>query len=502
MRVVPHSLGAIPPLTPRAAHWDDQLLSAIIDAPGTAEQLARLRAPETLVVTTGQQPGLFTGPLYTIHKALAAAALAKHLEQEWRRPVVALLWVAGDDHDWAEASNASWLDAEGRLVHWSLPARAGTAPQRSMCREPMPPEVDAGLRLLESSLPGGAERDQTMAWLRRHYRTGQTLHSAAAGALAELLAPSNVLVFDPTHAVVKRVQAPLLAAALAQAAELDHVLSALPPLPGGVSVGGGATLVFLETTAGRERLMLDGGRFHTRRSGESFSRSDLEGLLLQSPERFSPNALLRPVVEAALLPTVGYVGGPGELRYLNQQASVLYQPLGVWRQPPVPRWSGTVVEPWVDRLLGRLGISLDDVLADDDGALGRTILRRDLPPQVTTSLSALRGEVDRQSAALRAAGWTIDPVLDRAIEGRERKLAHVVEDLERLFERHLRRRDDIAWAQYQRLRVGLRPQNAPQERVFTAATFRARHGDAWLAALSASTTAWADSPCADPSATA
>ncbi len=248
--------------------------------------------------------------------------------------------------------------------------------------------------------------------------------------------------------------------------------------------------------------MLDGDQFRTRRSRESYTRSDLERLLAQSPERFSPNALLRPVAEAALLPTVGYVGGPGELRYLNQQASALYQPLGVWRQPPVPRWSGTVIEPWADRVLDRLGVSLEALLADDDGTLGRTILRRDLPPEVRRSLAAMQTEVATQGATLRAAGTAIDAVLDRAIAGRQRKLAHVFEDLERLFERHLRRRDDIAWAQYQRLRVALRPHDDPQERVFTAATFRARHGDAWLAALGVATDDWAASPCAGPSATA
>ena len=345
-------------------------------------------------------------------------------------------------------------------------------------------------------------RDETMAWLRRHYRTDQTLQSAATGALAELLAPHGVLVFDPTQLAMKRAQAPLLAAALAQAADLDRQLAALPPLAGGVAVGDGATLVFLETTAGRERLVLDGGRYRTRRSGESFTLGDLERLLASSPERFSPNALLRPVVEAALLPTVGYVAGPGELRYLNQQASALYQPLGVWRQPPVPRWSGTVVEPWVDRLLARLDISLDAVLADDDGALGHGILRRDLPPEVRQALITLRSEFDRQGSALQEAGRALDAVLERAIAGRERKLRQVVDDLERLFERHLRRRDDIAWAQYQRLRVALRPKGVPQERVFTAATFRARHGDGWLAALSAATDSWVPSPCASPSVSA
>lgn len=210
-----------------------------------------------------------------------------------------------------------------------------------------------------------------------------------------------------------------------------------------------------------------------------------------SPERFSPNALLRPVVESAVLPTVGYVGGPGELRYLNAQASALYQPLGVWRQPPVPRWSGTVVEPWADRLLGRLDITLAQLLADDDGQLGRELLRRDLPASVRDAIETLRDQVVAQAATLRRDGSALDPVLDRAIAGRQHKLELVVDDLQHLFERHLRKRDDIAWAQYRRLRDGLRPQDAPQERVFTAATFHARHGDAWLGALRSATESWA-----------
>ncbi len=219
MRIVPHSLGARPPLAPRAARWDDSLLPAIVRTQGDEARLGRLSSPGALLVTTGQQPGLFTGPLYTVHKAMAAAALARRLEGDWQRPVIPLLWVAGDDHDWAEASSAAWLDTDGHLASWNLPARPHSAPQRSLCREPVPPEIAAGLQALEQTLPGGAERDETMAWLRRHYRTDQTIHGAAAGALAELLAPHGVLVFDPTHAAMKRAQVPLLAAALAQAGE-------------------------------------------------------------------------------------------------------------------------------------------------------------------------------------------------------------------------------------------------------------------------------------------
>lgn len=491
MRILSHPVGVVPPLAPRPLLWDRALDPALVSAPGNAAAVEWLHRPDALVVTTGQQPGLFTGPLYTIHKALAAGALAQRLERQWQRPVVALLWVAGDDHDWTEASAAAWLDAEGRLVRWQLPARPATAAQLPMYREAVPLEIEEGLRLLEDSLPGGPLRDATMTWLRRHYHSGATLQSAATGALAELLAPFGVLVFDPTHPVMKAAQAPLLSKALEQAAALDQLLAALPPLAGGVAVGGGATLVCLETTAGRERLVFDGSHFRARRSGEQFTLPEIQSLLNQSPERFSPNALLRPVVEAAILPTVGYVGGPGELRYLNAQASALYQPLGVWRQPPVPRWSGTVVEAWADRLLGRLDLTLEQLLGDDDGVLGRELLRRDLPPRIGDALATLGKVIEEQGSNLREVGRALDPVLDRAIEGRQRKLAHVVADLQKLVERHLRKRDDIAWAQYRRLRTGLRPQDAPQERVLCAPSFHARHGIPWLEAIAEAARRWA-----------
>lgn len=490
LALLSHVPGPIPTIVPHDGGWQSALDQAIAPCAERDALLERLHAPGALVVTTGQQPGLFTGPIYTIHKALAAAALARRLEASWQRPVVALFWLAGDDHDHLEASDASWLDAEGRLDRWQLSPRPEGAPQRPMSQELLPDSIEEGIAHLAATLPPGPHADTTLAWLRRHYRAGTSIHAAYAGALAELLGPLGVACLDATHPAVKAAQRPALKQALEQAAAFDATLAALPPAGTGISAGDGATLVFVETASGRERLIVDGDGFVARRSGERLARATVMTLLDEAPERFSANVLLRPVVERLIVPTVAYVAGPGEHRYLTAQASALYAAFGSTPQVPVPRWGGTLVEPWVQRLLTRLDVSAEAVIGDD-GTLAREILRRDLPPIVTARIAALRETIRDTEAELSLAGHELDPVLDRAVAGRVRKLAGVVDDFERLFERHLRKRDDIAHAQWRRVMDALRPGGAPQERRLTAATFLARHGRAWLDRIVVATDAWA-----------
>ena len=161
----------------------------------------RLRQPGALAVTSGQQPGLFTGPLYTVHKALSTAALARVLERRWNRPVVPIFWSAGDDHDFAEASQAAWIRADGALATASLPPRPSDAPLTPMYRQPLGEAVVPALEALLGDLPPSEFRDVPSEWLRRHYRPDATVGGAFAGAMAELLAPAGILVYDSTHPV-------------------------------------------------------------------------------------------------------------------------------------------------------------------------------------------------------------------------------------------------------------------------------------------------------------
>ncbi|MGH7656616.1 MAG: bacillithiol biosynthesis cysteine-adding enzyme BshC, partial [Gemmatimonadales bacterium] len=371
-RIVPTPVAADRelPVQGREGGFDSALLDAILPAAGTDEGREALQNPRALLVTTGQQPGLLTGPLYTIYKALSAAALARQLSERWERPVIPMFWIAGDDHDFDEANHAAWLTPAGEVRRAVLRKRPDDAPLVPMYREPLGDDITAVLESLAADLPVSESRDAVLAWLGRHYKPEATLAGSFGCALAELLAPLGILCLDSTHAAVKRATIRHIIRALGVSRGLNADLAARDRElrdaghDAGVGVGDDATLVMLEAGQGRDRLIHDKDGFITRRSGERFTLDDLGRLGAESPERFSGNVLLRPVLESAILPTVAYVAGPGELRYLALTQPV-YERLRIPRQLPVPRWSGLLVESRVERTLARFDAGLDDLQRDD-----------------------------------------------------------------------------------------------------------------------------------------
>jgi len=470
------------------------LRDAFIAAPGVPALLDQLADPDTLVVTTGQQAGLFTGPLYTIYKALSAAALATTLSARWGRPVRPVFWVAGDDHDFAEVARTAWIDPDGRLVEAALPPRPPDAPMLPMYREPLGPAVDIARESLLAGLAGSPFQEPVRDWLARHYTAEATVAGAYGGALAELLAPLGIACLDSTHAVFKRAAAPLLLRALRESASLEELLVAeaarfeATSEEAPVVVGDGATLVFVEDRLGRDRLVREGDGFLTRRSGVRYSADELERIAEAEPERLSPNVLLRPVVESALLPTVAYVGGPGELRYLRMTPP-LYRRLQVPRQVPVPRWSGMVVEPFVDRILDKLGVTLEEVVVPG-AALERRVLRAALPREVVEALARLEDESNRLYDQLTPGAVSVDPTLERPVASARRQALWAARDLERKILSRLRARHDVELGQLRRVRSAILPGGAPQERRLTVAPFLARHGMGFLESVRQAAVAW------------
>ena len=495
LRAVPTPIAPVVEFpVPREGHFDPVLADAIVTSPAREPALERLRTPGSLVVTTGQQPGLFTGPLYTIYKALSAAGLARVLERQWQRPVVPVFWVAGDDHDFAEASQATWLATDGAVRKMVLPPRSPEAPLTPLYREPLGPEIEPILDALATDLSQSEFRDWTLDWLRRHYSPAATLAGSFAGALAELLAPLGVVCLESTHPAVKRSGARYLVRALELGRELDRDLEhrsrelrAAGADPG-VPVGDKATLVMLEGPLGRDRLLAEGSGFVTRRGREELTLEALRRIAASEPERLSPNVLLRPVLESALLPTVAYLAGPAELAYLAL-AQPVYERLGVPRQTVLPRWSGVLVEPRVERVLQKFGIELPDLL-EPGGALESRLVRSQLPEAASKALRGLRESLESGYEGLAHSATTIDPTLVRAMQGIKNQALAGLNEAEKKLIQHLKRRQEVELGQLARARAQVLPESQPQERVLTIVPYVARYGPALIGELSQNVEGW------------
>jgi uncharacterized protein YllA (UPF0747 family) len=243
-------------------------------------------------------------------------------------------------------------------------------------------------------------------------------------------------------------------------------------------------------------LQAEGDEFVTRRSAERFPRALLEQIARDEPERLSPNVLLRPVVEAALLPTVAYAGGPAELEYLPA-AAPLYRAVdgarkgGVERQAPVPRWSGVLVESRVDKLLARHGLRLED-LETPPGALEARVVRESLPPEIATRFGELRQALEEGYARLGEAVEHVDPTLARPVQSARNSALAGTQEIERKLLASLKRENEALVRQVVRARAAVYPRGEPQERVLTLASFLIRYGPALIDELEREVARWAD----------
>ncbi len=251
----------------------------------------------------------------------------------------------------------------------------------------------------------------------------------------------------------------------------------------------GFTPVLIEGKLGRDRMRKDGSEFVTRRSGERLTRAQLEKIAADTPERLSPNVLLRPVIEAALFPTLAYVGGPGEMEYLPE-AAPLFSSLGVAPQAHVPRWSGLIIEARVDKILGKHGLTPAD-FDGPPGALESRIAKAELPPELAASLKQLRDDVESRFARISGAVQQLDPTLDRTVQSARNAALAGTNEIEKKLVASLKRTQGTLVSQLARARAALRPDGKPQERVLTAASLLARYNGSLLDQIAAEVARWA-----------
>lgn len=431
------------------------VLSPALDARGAAaDRLRRVAEGRGVVVTTGQQPGLFGGPIYTWSKAISALALADELERATGVAVAPVFWAATDDADLAEASSTTLATATGADVLTAISIGPDGAPASRV------PLGDVG-SLLErlARASGSASYREPLDAARDAYRAGATVGSAYLVLLRRLLEPLGITVLDASHEATLGAASPILRSAQAWAADIDRALSE------------------------REREIVDGGftpqvprvdgRSLVFRWENGIKRRLTIGEDVRGDGPLSANVLLRPVVERALLPTVAYVAGPAELAYFAQVSAVAAA-LGAQAPLAVPRWSTTILEPQVERALQRLGLAAGD-LRDPHAAEGR-LAREAMSARVAARLQGVRDAIDQGLGALAGEAGNDGLGTPRIVEGARMGMRHRVERLERRLVAAVKRRESETMRELSAVRGALWPNGSRQERALNFLPILARQG--------------------------
>jgi bacillithiol synthase len=386
----------------------------------------KLRAG-ALAAVSGQQVGLFGGPLMGLLKVLTAVKLAEDATAHGV-PTVPVFWLASEDHDLPEVDHGSFLGGDHRLRR--VTAETLGSPGAPVGTIKLGTATSALVDEI-SALVGGGE---VAEFLKQSYKPGETLASAFAKLYTRLFAEFGVIFLDPADPELHAVAEPLLHSAIEQAPELnDALLARSKALTAAgyheqVKVTSSSTLLFTLRDGARvpiHRLNRSTDRFEI--AGQEISRQDLLRCIGEKPAEFSPNALFRPVVQDFLLPTLVYSGGPAETAYLAQSA-VVYERLLGRITPLFPRFSATLVEGKAASLLARYGLSVADMFAGEDD-LRETLAKKALPAHLQAVFRGAQATLAQQVGELRTALTHLDPTLSDAAERAGRKMLYQMERL-------------------------------------------------------------------------
>jgi bacillithiol biosynthesis cysteine-adding enzyme BshC len=445
----------------------------------TQANLERL-ANGAVAVVSGQQVGLFSGPAYSIYKALTAAQLAEELTRGGI-PAVPVFWMATEDHDLDEVRHSTWFE-NGKLIRFELPVSEEAG--RPVGRITLGPQAAAFAQETAELLT-----NQGSELLAQHliesYGAEETYGSAFGKLFTRLFAQQGLILMDPLDPGMDKVATPLYQHALAErdalnekllerGKELDRAGYAAQ-----VKVTSRSTLLFYTGDGTRQVISANGDKFL---AGEkTWRREELAHLTHQAPEKFSPNALFRPVVQDYLLPTAGYIAGPAEISYFAQSEVVYRHLLG--RMPALlPRSGFTLVDAKAAKLLRRYKLTAEDVWTGSQG-LRHRMEGAASPKTLSKNFERSEKQFAKMLGQLGKQIEKLDPTLKGTVERAKSRIEFHLEKLRRKAGRAQDQKTGLLSAHEQYLESLLYPHKGLQSRELCLLPFLARWGADGLSEL-------------------
>lgn len=446
----------------------------------TLDNIRLLREQDCIAVVSGQQAGLFTGPLYTIYKALSAVKLAGCLRQR-NTKAVPVFWIAAEDHDFVEVAKAEVIGRDCQLKSFEVSTdlhRDGQPVGRVTLDHSINLVVDQAFELL----PNSEFAADMKALVKNSWQPGRSYVESFAMMMTSLLGHHGLIFLDPLDPELKRLAAPLYSEAARRAPEIATAIEQRSQeleqagYHAQVLASANSFPLFIHDEQDRRHAVVrvENGKYRAKDLDEEHTAEELAAMALQTPQRFSPNVTLRAVVQDYLLPTIAYYGGAAEIAYFAQTAEV-YRVLERPPTPILPRSSMTMIERHTGRVLEKYGLGLTDFF-DGLEPVMKHVVEEHLSTETARLFASAEENVNHELDRLRQELETVDPTLASALDTGKKKINYQLDGLRTRFVRAQMNRDEAAHRQLQRAFDQLYPNKDLQERHINVTSLLARHG--------------------------
>ncbi len=449
-----------------------KLIDPKISTENSIRNIEKLADKNTFTITTGHQLNLFTGPLYFLYKIISVLNLCKKLKSEYPNyEFVPIFWMASEDHDFEEINFINW--GGGRL-RWE---RRSGGPVGRFSTDGIKKIIDE----LEDLLGAGKNSAEWISLLRKCYLEHETLADATRYLVHHLFGNEGLVILDGDDSELKRLANPYFEKDLFENIPHQKIKETTTKLQELYfeQVHPREINLFYIKNGLRERIERNGEKWQVLNTGISFAENELRNELKNHPERFSPNAILRPLYQEVILPNLAYIGGGGELAYW-------FQLKGMFDEMEVPfpmlvlRNSALWVEKKWQQKLDDLKLEIKD-LFQPLHKIKKEWVKKNAP--IDTELSPYEKNLETMFDELEEVAHLTDESMLGAVNAQRQKQLNGLQNLRKKLIRAEKRRHDEKMDKIDRVYYALFPNGSLQERHENLGFFYEKYGEDFIQIL-------------------
>lgn len=445
----------------------------------TLKNISYLKDDQTGVVFTGQQVGIWGGPLFTVYKAISDLKLAAWLSEKLKTKVIPLFWLATDDHDFLEVNHIYLLDPQSQVIKIEYKPTTDWN-GKPVAKVVLDESINVFSKTVNENLSETKYKNEISGKLNEFYKEGEHLSTAFARWLVFLLGKYGLVLVNPADEDLKRLAAPIFEKEIEQNGKLENIFRAT-----NTKLEQNKYHQQIKKKEGYLNIFLDNGQRSTVRkerdvfvvetTQEKYTAEQIRKLLNQKPNLFSPNVVLRPVVQSYLFPTLAYIGGPSEVAYFAQLKE-LHKALEVNMPVVYPRAAVTLLERKTLEITRKYNLDIKDILTQDIESVINQVMEKTLPPDWEENFIKTQAEIRQKFEKLEQDVIQLEPTLKETFATTKGKIDFELNKLKEKYFQAYKRKNKVVREQLYKVKNHLYPENDLQERKFNMVYYLNKYG--------------------------